>query len=64
MTKIWAPNEIRQQLGQSPDSVRVERDVRDGSKDYFIHKDTAKALYEAGKLHWDILNGCYIEVAK
>jgi hypothetical protein len=36
--------------------ARVEKDVRDGRRDYYIPKSEAKKLYEEGKLHIDITN--------
>jgi hypothetical protein len=39
--------------------VRVIRDTRDGKLDYFILGQRAVALFEAGKLYWDVTNQCY-----
>jgi hypothetical protein len=39
--------------------VRVIRDCRNADKDYHLPKDSAKKLYDEGKLHWDMTNGCY-----
>lgn len=39
--------------------VRVIRDSRDATRDYFIPKAEAHALYLKGKLAWDLTNECY-----
>ena len=48
--------------------ARVESDVRDGRRDYYIPKSEAKRLYEEGKLHIDSTNSIneivYIEPEK
>lgn len=41
--------------------VRVIRDSRDASKDYFLDKAAAQQLYDEGKLVWDVTNRCYSE---
>lgn len=43
------------------DTVRVIRDTRNGSSDYFIPRSEAAAKYEAGILAWDLTNNCYCE---
>lgn len=42
-----------------PDTVRVIRDTRDASADYFLPRERAAQLFEQGKLHWDVTNSAY-----
>lgn len=41
--------------------VRVIKDTRDGSKDYWLLQKHALELYDRGLLHRDITNGCFGE---
>ena len=41
--------------------VRVIRDTRDATKDYFLQWKIAKKLYEEGVLAFDLTNNCYCE---
>jgi hypothetical protein len=38
---------------------KIIRDPRDATRDYLIPADKAKALYDAGLLHYDGTNGYY-----
>ena len=46
--------------------ARIEKDVRDGRRDYYIPKTEARKLYAAGKLYIDLTNSVneivYLEV--
>ena len=42
--------------------VRVIRDVKDSSKDYWMDEDQAHHLFHRGKLSWDTVNQCYGEI--
>jgi hypothetical protein len=44
-----------------PKKVRVIRDPRDATRDYWLDPLHARELYNAGKLHWSLTNECYIE---
>lgn len=43
----------------APAKVRVIRDPRDASLDYYLEADRAKTLYEAGMLAYDVTNSTY-----
>jgi hypothetical protein len=43
--------------------VAVIRDPRDVTKDYYIPYSQAKALFDQGKLGWDVTNHTYCEVS-
>jgi hypothetical protein len=39
--------------------VRVIRDPRDATRDYFIPAERARVLYNAGELVYNVTNECY-----
>ena len=41
--------------------VRVIRDTRDATKDYWLHWQIARKLYYEGILAFDLTNNCYCE---
>lgn len=44
---------------QIVDPVRVIRYPADGSLDYYLPRQRARQLFDAGKIALDLTNGCY-----
>lgn len=56
------PRRKRQNKKPQVDMARIIIDTRDGSKDKFIPRSEARALFENGKLAIDVTNSVYENV--
>ena len=55
----WPRSNPDDEHGIAANGVRVIRDCRDASRDYYLPAHAAHAKFRAGQLDYDITNGCY-----